>query len=179
MPNPPELMTIPQISALLGISQKTVRRAIKSGLLTHHRIHDRKKMFLKSDVLKAASQLTHRKEQFRPDLANAPAEQNKQTVALLVQDAETIEKETLLYLKQKGLLQYTTAAPVRRYAQACSNKDAALKSEQYDLAAVFQREIMHYEKELGLTPASLLKIKKQPEEVVDLDPMEGLLDDLS
>ena len=187
-------MTAMEAAEFLDTTKQTIHRYARTGKLPY----ESKKgvrHFKKRDLLRIAEDLHRQIEKHRPD--SSPQEKpltqrqvvkkviKSPTKSLLNEDGIETYKETIKHLTDNDLLRLSTEKVVLRYALASQLKDTYLGEAKesgekiyFDLAAQFQREIQHYEKELGLTPASLVKIKPPKEEkIIDVDPMEELLSD--
>ena len=187
-------MTTVEAADFLDTTARTINRYATSGKLPYTQ-KKKKRDFKKRDLIRIAEELHGKIEKHRPDATSnePPLTDYKlvrkaiatQTKSLLNDDGLILYKETVKHLKDHDLLKHSTEKVVRRYALASQMKDQylALAEEtqekyHFDLSAQFQREIQHYEKELGLTPAALLKMLPQKEEKpIDVDPMEELLND--
>ena len=160
--------------------------------------HGKNKMYAKADLLKIASKVQDKQEKHRPDPNNldiprievvtskdqvAKAIKADTTQDLLNATGDMIMLRTTAYLKEKGLFETCSHDAIYGYSVACQMKEkymivADMMEEKmyHDLAKMYQTEIQYYQKELGLTPASLAKIKPQEkDDKVTIDPMEALL----
>ena len=191
-------MTIDEAGALLGCSSRTVQRYLNSGKLPY-KMKGRRKDIKKRDLFQIANDLHEKKAKHRPDTPHLKPDRvvkievpnpeeiakfiKKPTADLLSPDGKSTLKHTAKYLEEKGLTEYTDPNVIMRYAFAVQMKakytEIAMQGEEVkywlDMAKIFQAEIQHYEKELGLTPASLGKIKLREKEEEVIDPMEALL----
>jgi len=184
-------MNLNDATDFLGCSKRTVQRYIKSGKLpykTKNGVIDVKKRDLAPLLLK----LINNRDKHRPDASDSTPSMTKAqmikkatsspSVSLLDNIGEKVLMETTKLIEENGLLLGIERTTVMRYALAVQLKDKYLNTflesnESFYMNVVkqFQSEIQHYEKELGLTPASLAKIKPQEKEEKDVDPMELLL----
>ena len=195
-------MKFKQVALLMGVSERTVQRKIVSGKLSpYNKKTGKDARYKRSDVIAIAGETIQNKEKHRPDTANEgslilpPIEvvTDKDLVikamkanplkTLLNKTGKTILMDTTKYLKDTGLLNTTNKQTIMRYAIAVQMQEkymitAEVSEAKYfhDLVKQYGADIKHYEKELGLTPAALAKIKPQEEEKVkEIDPMEALL----
>ena len=186
-------MTADEAADFLDTTKQTIHRYAAKGKLPF-KTKNGKRDFKKRDLIRIAEDLHGRIEKHRPDATSDKTLLTdhqlvtraiaKPTKTLLNEEGVEIYEATVKQLKDYDLLKYSTEKTVLRYAVASQLKDKYLAlgvdtMEKYffDLASQFQREIQHYEKELGLTPASLIKLlPKQEEKPIDVDPMEALLD---
>ena len=195
-------MTLKDARKFLGCSRQTLHRYISTGRLPY-KLEGKKKVFKKDDLLKIATDLAENKEKFRPDtVGKEPKPQEtlmsrKEEIKHLMQTASPQKEDDLLndfgkqvmmevteYLTNTNLLETTNKLTIFRYALACQIQATYIKTalenhlkEFHDLANIYTKQIQHYEKELGLTPAALAKIKPQEKEDKEIDPMEALLND--
>jgi len=195
-------MTLKDARKFLGCSRQTLHRYIASGRLPY-KLEGKKKVFNKDDLLKIATDLATNKEKFRPDaVGKEPKPQEtmmtkKEEIQHLMQVATPEDEEELLtqfgkdvmievseYLSEKGLASSTNRLAIFRYALAVQTQMLYMKSalenhlpEFHNMANIYTKQIQHYEKELGLTPAAISKIKPMDAETKDIDPMEALLND--
>lgn len=192
-------MTLKDARIFLDCSRQTLYRYIENGELPYKK-QGKKKMFNKADLLKIASKLALNKDKHRPDTVGKepkPKEtllSKKEEIVHLMQAAHTDDEELLNpfgkdimievseYLKETGLFTTANKLTIFRYAMACQVQAMYMKTaiethikDFHDLANIYTKQIQHYEKELGLTPASLAKIKPIGGEDDVVDPMEALL----
>ena len=191
-------MTIEDAGAFLGCSPRTVQRYLNSGKLPY-KMKGRRKDIKKRDLFTIAAELHEKQSVHRPDASDRPPVEikkievpnpaqitqflKKPTAEMLNKDGRDIMQHTAKYLEDKGLIDLADPNTIMRYAFASQMKlkytELALLGEEVkywlDIAKQFQAEIQHYEKELGLTPASLGKIKLPEKEETVIDPMEALL----
>jgi hypothetical protein len=186
------MMRKSDVKELLGCSNRTIERYVKSGKLTQMG-KGKSVKFDKNEVLKIASKLLENKAKHRPDSVKPDAtiilpdpRQARKLIAdepteeLLNSVGKEVILETTALLESNDLLEGVDRTTILRYALAVQLKDkyinaGALESDKYffDIAKQFQAEIQHYEKELGLTPAALAKIKPREKESssAEVDPM--------
>ena len=191
-------MTIKDAGAFLGCSARTVQRYLNSGKLPY-KMKGRRKDIKKRDLFKIANELHDKKAKHRPDSSDQPRVEVKKievpnpaqiakfleapTQDLLNGNGKSVLKHTTQYVEGQGLADFTDPMTLMRYAFAVQMKEkyteVALQGEEVkywlDMAKMYQSEIQHYEKELGLTPASLGKIKLREKDEEVIDPMEALL----
>jgi len=196
-------MNIDQVVELTGISARTVRRKVKSGELSSYNNKTGKKaLYRKEDIMRIAAQTINNKEKFRPDHEANPNNLDiprikvvttKEEVDRAIKDdpnqdllndtGTSVLNATTKYLEGKGLLDTCSPDAIYGYAIACQMKEKYLivadmieEKWAHDLAKMYQAEIQYFQKELGLTPASLAKIKPQEEKPkAFIDPMEDLI----
>ena len=191
-----------QAAEFIGCAERTIRRYAKEGKLPF-KLKGKTKMYSKKDLLKVASQLQVNKEKHRPDCNPNPhnldiprievvtskgqvtkaikADASKQ---LLNATGDMIMLRTTAYLKEKGLFETCSHDAIYGYSVACQMKEkymivADMMEEKlyHDLAKMYQAEIQYFQKELGLTPASLAKIKPQEEKKVIENPFKAMMKD--
>ena len=182
---------------MLDTTVRTIDRYIKKGRIQTSKIH-KKEVVLRLDIMDIAKTLTQNKEKHRPDSIQPGTKANLSDTKIVKKIIQNPSKpllndvgakvfaETKDYLEFQNILNLTTQKTVLRYAIASQMKDHYLTLAHetqdklfFDIARQFQSEIQHYEKELGLTPAALVKIKGKMEdsEEVEVDPMEALIND--
>jgi len=191
-------MTMDEAVDFLGCSKRTLYRYVKDGRLSYTEKNGGK-WFKRKDLAPILTNIIDNKEKHRPDTSDEPSKSKKKE---LIADTDLLQrilkatkpkpilngtgKEVLMattkYLKDIGFIDNTTKEPILRYSIAVQMKEVYLELATefqvkfyFDLVKQFQSEIQHYEKELGLTPAALAKIKPMEKEDVDVDPMEALL----
>jgi excisionase family DNA binding protein len=172
----------------LGCSDKTLRRYVKKGAIKKYGSH-KQVYFNEHDVKKLYEQVHKNKAKHRPDSLEPTVKLtktqeihkaiSKPTKALLNDHGTTVLLETTKLIEENGLLRGVERSTILRYSLAVQLKDQYMNtfmqdSDQFFLqcAKQFQSEIQHYEKELGLTPAALAKIKPMEKEEIDQESME-------
>lgn len=196
-------MKLSEVAQLLGCSERTIRRKVKSGHLVPYNGESRNKArFRKQDALLLASEVQANVLKHRPERIETTPNPTKPTIevvtnkdlvtkaiksnpikSLLNDTGGDVLLRTTKYLKKNGLLKTTSKDAIMRYALAVQMKEkyqitAEMVEDKYfhDLVKQYQSEISHYEKELGLTPASKAKIKtEEEEEKKEVDPMENFI----
>ena len=185
-------MTLQESIDFLGCSERTLHRYVRKGELPYT-IKDKKKQYKKKDLFKIALKMQENKDKHRPDV-HEPKEKpltkvqemkkaiKAPTESLLNPVGKEILLDTTKLIRENNLIEGMDKSTVLRYAIAVQMKDhyvnlAHTNMEKYffDIAKQFQAEIQHYERELGLTPAALRKLKPIQDEVIEVDPMEALL----
>jgi len=189
-------MTIKEAMKFLDCGRKTLYRYMDSGELPYEKIGS-KRRFNKNDLLKIASKIQENRDLKRPELSGLPPKPKETLLTkqeelkalikspseeLLNDEGKSILMEATNFLKENNLLDATNKMTLMRYALACQIESIYLATaldnhlkEFHDLANIYSRKIQHYEKELGLTPAALIKMKGKMEEPIEIDPMEELL----
>ena len=188
-----------EASTLIGCSRKTITRYVNKGTLKTKKVG--KKLFVnKLDVMDIAKQVHLNRDIHRPDAKNRPKNVKESLLSkkddltqlmeaahandedLLNSFGKDIMMEVTEYLEGTGLLTTANKLTIFRYAMACQVQAMYMKTaiethlkDFHDLANIYTKQIQHYEKELGLTPAALAKIKPMEKEVDEVDPMEALL----
>jgi hypothetical protein len=171
-------------------------RYVKSGKLRKHG-KGKKATYVKDDVMSIYKEVKAKRELHRPDASEPKVNltETQKIKKLISAPVKTLlndhGKEVLLgttaLIKSNGFLDGIEKSTVLRYAIAVQMKEQYMNSFingdhagdpfYLNCAKVFQSEIQHYEKELGLTPAALAKIKpKEKEDETYVDPMDALLD---
>ena len=189
-----------QGAEMIGTVSRTIRRYVEQGKLDF-KLSGKTKMFRKKDLLKVASELQVNKEKHRPDTDSNPSNLDLPTIevvtdkdlvvkamkanplkTLLNETGKTILMDTTKYLKDTGLLNTTNKQTIMRYAIAVQMQEKYMITAEvieakyfHDLVKQYGADIKHYEKELGLTPAALAKIKPQEEEKVKGSEMMEML----
>jgi len=186
------MLTIAEAMGFLDCSRRTLNRYMENRKLPFKK-KGKSVKFHKTDLLKIATELIEKKGKHRPDTIKdevivADPKVVKKIIKqpskdLLNNNGKQILMQVTQYLEEKSLLQHTTKEPILRYAIACQlhEKYQNLGAENddkyfFDLAKHHADMIKHYEKELGLTPAALGRIKpKEDAQPIDIDPMEELM----
>ena len=186
---------------LIGTVSRTIRRYVEQKKLPF-KLSGKTKMFKKTDLLKVASELQENKEKHRPDTESNPKNLDLPSIEI-VTDKDLVIKAmkanplkmllndtgksvlilTTKYLKKTGLLSSCSKDSIMRYAISVQMLEkyqitAEIVEAKYfhDLVKQYGADVKHYEKELGLTPASLSKIKPpEKEDKGTIDPMDALL----
>ncbi len=186
-------MLVDDAAAFLGCSKRTVQRYIENSKLPYT-TRGTKKHVKKKDLFKIANELHGNTAKHRPDKGEPkekPLSKVKEmrtaisspSTPLLNAMGKKILLNTTKIIQDNNLLTGIDKSTILRYAIAVQMKDHYLSFFKEDgdpfylnTAKVFQTEIQHYEKELGLTPAALRKLKPvTEEEEIIIDPMEELL----
>ena len=181
-------MTVNHIVELTGVSARTIRRKIKNKELSpYNKQTGKKARYRRDDVLRVVAQTIANKEKFRPDCKTTPPNIELPTIEvvttkeqvdkaikadterfLLNATGDFMLKSAKVYLEEKGLLDSCSDDALYGYAMAWQMREkylivADMMEEKmwHDLVKQYGADIKHYEKELGLTPASLAKIKPQ------------------
>lgn len=170
-------MTTAAAAKFLDTTPRTIQRYAKSGKLTYT-IVGTQKSFHKKDLLKIGV-IIHGSNKGR---SITPAPRASPQFSLNSTGEATLLNATKV-LSSNNLLIGIDLGTVLRYATAVQMKEKFLAEAEasdepkysLDIVKQFQIEIQHYEKELGLTPASLRKIKPDQEEEIVIDPMEDIL----
>ncbi len=186
-------MNIDEATTFLGCSKRTVQRYIRDETLPY-KMKGKNKVFKKRDLAPILVKLIENRDKHRPDVGEPSGKvletqkvkaliKQSPTKSLLNEIGTVVLLDTTKLLKDNDLLEGIEKSTILRYAIAVQMKDNFMSKAvngyedkfYFDIAKQFQQEIQHYEKELGLTPASLSKMK--PREVADneVDPMEALL----
>jgi hypothetical protein len=184
-------VNIKQVVATLDCSKRTVTRYVSNGKLKKVG-KGKNARYDKDDVMELYKEVKFNKAKHRPDSLQPTVNLtktkeirkviSKPTKSLLNDHGKTVLLETTKLIADNGLLEGVEKSTILRYSLAVQLKDQYMNtfmqdSDQFFLqcAKQFQSEIQHYEKELGLTPAALAKIKPMEKEDNDVDPMENLL----
>jgi len=178
-------MKFKQVALLMGVSERTVQRKIVSGKLSpYNKKTGKDARYKRSDVIAIAGETIQNKEKHRPDTANEgslilpPIEvvtdkdlvikaMKANPLKMLLNDTgKSVLILTTKYLKKTGLLSSCSKDSIMRYAISVQMLEkyqitAEIIEAKYfhDLVKQYGADVKHYEKELGLTPASLSKIK--------------------
>ncbi len=194
-------MDMDEAVIFLNCSLRSVQRYIKDGRLPY-KLEDGKKTFKKRDLRSIKNKVVGNRVKHRPNLVKPPADlegatkrvevkkikaviADKPTKALLNEIGKVVLLETTKLLKDNSLLDGIERSVILRYAIAVQMKEKFMSKAvhgfedkfYFDIAKQFQQEIQHYEKELGLTPAALSKMKPKEDNNKEVDPMEDLLND--
>ena len=187
-------MNMTEAVQFLGCSKRTVQRYIEKGKIPFTEKNGERK-FRRKDLAPILLKLIESREKHRPDIGENPVNLtdlkkikrviSKPSKPLLNDFGTQVLMETTKVIESNNLLKGIEKSTILRYALAVQMKDQYLNSFingdsagdpfYINTAKVFQSEIQHYEKELGLTPASLSRIKPHVEEDNDKDDMEDLL----
>ncbi len=176
MPN--QTLTQEQAAKLLGVSTKTIYRAIKRYGIKSRTQEGHPTVLFKEDLMLYASKITKNKKH-RPKKQDLATQDAPQSISIVPDDSVYQKsKETIIIAVSKlifenlGEVGYDKST-VDRYATAILLKQRYMQDGDFAAAKMFQLEIQHYEQQLLLTPKALAKIVKAvPEQI---DEMERLL----
>lgn len=190
--NKDKWITTKQASELIGCSLRTVQRYVTKGDLEGKRIRGID-MILQSDAVSRAQiykenlrqQKAEPTKKKSPEIVTLPAKRQINNLSLDA-NGEALLQETISVLESNNLLKMVPKSVVANYVRhrmlldkhiketADAFDDPFLLKLHTDIASKLQKTVQHYETQLGLTPAALMKIKP-PEEEISVDPLEELL----